>query len=96
VTADIDRGHLRQVGLSAFEVKTLSFLAQNGGEVRWHGHIVKPETQLMIDGLISKRLVELVGRFGGAIYLRFTDQGRSVAAQLEAMSVAPKVEVVST
>lgn len=96
MTAPIDRGHLRQVGLKLSEVKTLSFLAQNGGETRWHGHIVKPETQAMIDGLIGKQLVTLVTRFGGAVYLRLTDQGRTVAAQLEAMSVAPKVEVVST
>jgi DNA-binding MarR family transcriptional regulator len=96
VTAPIDRGHLRQVGLNVAEVKTLSFLAQNSGEARWHGHIVKPDTQAMIDGLIGKQLVELVTRFGGAVYLRLTDQGRTVAAQLEAMSVAPKIEVANT
>jgi DNA-binding MarR family transcriptional regulator len=95
MTAPIDRGHLRKVGLQLAEVKTLSFLAQSGGETRWYGHIVKPETQVMIDDLIGKQLVELVGRFGGAIYLRLTDQGRSVAAQLEAMNVAPKIEVAS-
>lgn len=96
MTAPIDRGHLRQVGLNIAEVKTLTFLAQNSGETRWYGHIVQPDTQAMIDGLINKQLVELVSRFGGAIYLRLTDQGRAVAAQLEAMNVAPKVEVVNT
>lgn len=95
MTAPIDRGHLRQVGLSLPEVRTLSFLAANGGEQRWHGEAVRPETRAMIDVLIAKNLVELIERFGRAIYLRLTEQGRSVAAQLEAMSVAPKVVVNS-
>jgi DNA-binding MarR family transcriptional regulator len=93
VTAAIDRGHLRQVGLTLPEVKTLSLLAQNGGEQRWYGEGVRPETQAMIDVLIGKNLVELVERYGKAIFLRLTDQGRSVATQLEAMNVAPKVIV---
>jgi len=95
MTASIDRGHLRQVGLSLAEVKTLGTLAENGGEVRWYGEKVRPETNQMIDVLVSKNLVQLDKRFGGAVYLRLTDQGRSVAAQLEAMNVKPKVVVDS-
>lgn len=93
MTVAIDRSHMRQVGLSMPEVKTLTFLAQNGGEQRWYSEQVRPETTAMIDVLITKNLVELVQRYGGAIYLRLTDQGRSVAGQLEAMTVAPKTIV---
>jgi DNA-binding MarR family transcriptional regulator len=96
MTAPIDRGHMRHVGLTLPEVKTLGLLAEQGGDIRWYGERVKPETNLMIDVLIGKGLVELVTRFGGAIHLRLTDQGRAVAAQLEAMNVAPKVVVNTT
>lgn len=99
MTATIDRRHMRQVGLSLPEVKTLGVLAERGGDIRWNGdgvRPVRPETAMMIEGLVQKGLVELVERFGGAIHLRLTDQGRAVTAQLDAMNVAPKIIVNST
>lgn len=93
MSTPLDLAHLRKVGLNAAEVKTIGFLAKNGGETPWYPVNVKPETRAMIDKLIEKQLVELARH--GRLYLRLTDQGRSVAAQLEAMDAAPKIEVAS-
>lgn len=94
MTASIDRGLLRHVGLCVTEVKTIDFVASRGGEVLWRESEVKPATIMMINGLIGKGLLERQLRHDvGRVFLRLTDQGRSVAAQLEVMSAAPRIEV---
>lgn len=93
MTAAIDLNHLRQVRLTPMEVQTINLLAKNGGEIAWYPQAIKnPDTVPRIDSMQHRGLIEIVQRFAG-LYLRLTDQGRAVAAQLEAMSVAPKVEV---
>lgn len=108
-------GHLRQVQLTTFEIKTLAQLALQGGEVDWFPLRVKALTNQLLDHMVSKRLVEfisptsrlvisqaiapatssIVAAHGGRIRLRMTDEGRAVNAQLEAMSMRPKIEVPS-
>ena len=90
----VDSPHMRQVGLSFPEVKILTFVAQSAGEILWKPEYAKPESRAFVDKLLQKQLVESISRDGRG-YLRLTDQGRSVAAQLDAMMVAPKVEVAS-
>jgi hypothetical protein len=94
MTTPIDLEHLRHVRLTPMEVQTITLLARNGGEIAWHPKAIKnPETIRRIDDLQLRDLVQIVKRFPEQLYLRLTDQGRAVAAQLETMSVQPKVEV---
>ncbi len=90
-----DLGHLRQVGLTHFEVQTITLLARSSGEVTWYPERVKPLTRQCMDQLIGKQLVAVLNR-GGVLAIRLTDQGRSVASQLEAIDVKPKIEVASS
>ena len=39
--------------------------------------------------------MEVVKRFGQRSFVRLTDEGRTVCAQLETMSTQPKLEVVN-
>jgi DNA-binding MarR family transcriptional regulator len=96
VSNNIDRGVLRHVGLTAWDINTINVLVKSGGEVRWHGDTVKPQTKQMLDICVKKNLVELVRREFGHAFLRLTDLGRVAAAQLEAMNAAPKVIVNTT
>lgn len=95
VTA-LDLAHLRNVGLSAPEVKTISFLAEKG-EMLWRPEYAKPESRELIGVLVDKGLVSCEREtLTDRVYLRLTDQGRTVAVQLDAMMVAPKMELAST
>jgi len=91
----VDTGHLRQVGLTLPEVKTIEMLAGRG-EMLWKPEYAKPEARELIGVLVDKQLVACEREVpSGRVFLRLTDQGRAVAAQLEAMLVRPKVEVAS-
>lgn len=86
----LDLPHLRQVALNRFDVQLLTLLTKSGGEY------LMPETaeaRAMIEITRSKRLVEVVERVGERPRVRLTDEGRTVAAQLEVMAVQPKVEI---
>jgi hypothetical protein len=54
-----------------------------------------PEAISRLKFTCDKGLVEVVERFGQRRIVRLTDEGRTVCAQLEAMSVQPKVEVAN-
>lgn len=94
----INTGHLRSVALSVAEVKTITLLTKNAGEVEWHGENASPAARAVIERMVQKRLIEHVNR-GTALSpvpkIRLTDEGRAVAGQLEAMAVKPKIEVTS-
>lgn len=95
----IDLKHLREVALTAFEVKTVTLLAKSGGEFAWYPRVVKPLVAELVDVMQHKGLAEIIDRGNGLnerFFLRLTDQGRNVASQLDAMSVAPKVEVTAS
>ena len=91
----VNLNHLRQVGLTAWEIQKLTQLAARGGEVPWYPRNYDPLTLRCMDGMITKRLVTIVDR-SGALAVRLTDEGRTVVTQLDAMAVKPKVEVAST
>lgn len=94
--SSLDLDHLRSVRLTPMEVQTINLLAKSGGEITWYPKAVKnPETFARVDALQRRGLVQIVTRYPETLYLRLTDEGRTVAAQLEAMSVAPKVEIAS-
>lgn len=93
MSAKLDAGLLRQVGLTAFDINTIGVLVKSGGEAAWYPNNVKPFTRQMIDAMIKKGLVEITSGPTGGQYLRLTDLGRQAATQIEAMNVAPKVEV---
>ncbi len=91
----VDAAHMRKVGLSVPEIKVLEMLATRG-EQMWKPEYAKQESRDLVTVLIDKGLVSCEqDTSNGRVYLRLTDQGRSVAAQLEAMAVKPKIEVVS-
>lgn len=46
-----------------------------------------------LDGDVAGNIPSLVAQYGSRFRLRFTDQGRSIHSQLDAMTVRPKVEV---
>ena len=88
----INTAHLRRVGLTAFDTKVLGLLMKSGGEYPM------PETPAARAGLkvmCDKGLVAVVEHFGQRSFVRLTDEGRTVCAQLEMMLVQPKLEVVS-
>ena len=90
MNSKIDLAHLRQVKLTGFDVWLLSLLMKTGGEYP------VPETvegRARLEPVLSKNLVAIINRVGERSHVRLTDEGRIVLAQLEAMSVQPKVEV---
>jgi hypothetical protein len=92
VNAKIDRAHLRQVGLTRFDIQLLSLLSKSGGEYPVPETI---EARALMQVTIDKGLVEIITRFGERSFIRLTDEGRTVLVQLEAMAVQPKVEVAN-
>lgn len=91
MNSKIDLPHLRQVRLTVFETKVLGLLMHCGGEYPM------PDTQIArsgLEGLRAKGLVEM-SQVSQRAYVRLTDEGRTVCAQLEAMTVQPKIEVVN-
>ena len=88
----ISTAHLRRVGLTAFDTQVLGLLMQCGGE---YPMPQSPEAISRLKITCYKGLVEVVERFGQRRFVRLTDEGRTVCAQLEAMSAQPKVEVVN-
>jgi hypothetical protein len=92
VNKKINTKHLRQVGLTVFETKLLGLLMKSGGEYPMPS---TPEARARLEITRGKGLVEVVQRFGERQFVRLTDEGRVVCAQLEAMTVQPKLEVVN-
>lgn len=89
----IDAKHLRQVGLTQFDIQLLGLLAKSGGEYP------VPETdegKARLQTSIAKNLVTIITRNGERPRVRLTDEGRVVVAQLEQMAVQPKLEVQSS
>lgn len=93
MNSKIDRKHLRQVGLTRFDIQLLSLLSKSGGEYP------VPETvqaRALLETTRGKGLVEVVERYAARPHVRLTDQGRTVVSQLEALAVQPKIEVVNS
>jgi hypothetical protein len=92
VNKKIDTAHLRRVGLTEFDTKLLGLLMKCGGEYPM------PETaqgRAAVETTRGKGLVEVIQRFGMRSFVRLTNEGRIVCAQLEEMTVQPKLEVVN-
>lgn len=92
MNSKINTAHLRSVGLTAFETQLLGLLMKCGGE---YPMPTTPEARSRLEVARRKGIVEMVERFGQRSFVRLTDEGRAVCAQLEAMAVQPKVEVVN-
>ena len=90
MNSKIDRVHLKQVGLTRFDIQLLSLLMKTGGE---YPMSETPEGQAGVAVACSKNLVTIIERVGERKRVRLTDEGRIVLAQLEAMAVQPKIEV---
>jgi hypothetical protein len=90
MNSKIDRTHLKQVGLTRFDIQLLSLLMKTGGEYPMPETV---EARAGIEASRAKNLVAIIARFGERAHVRLTDEGRIVLAQLEAMSVQPKVEI---
>jgi len=106
----VDNRHLRHVALSAFDVQMIGLLARSGGEQPWYPErnaADKRELVIqMMNSLAQRGLILIMKGAGlvivtsvmttdhGLFVLRLTDEGRAVATQLEAMQIAPKIEVV--
>ena len=92
-------GRLRHVGLSGFDVMILSNLMKTAGEFGFYTGGVAPEQLPRVieglDALATRGLitVDAARSTTSRIVLRLTDNGRTVCAQLEKMSVQPRVEV---
>lgn len=92
-------GRLRHAALTAFDVMILSNLMKTGGEFGFYTKGVAAE-QLpgVIAGLSSLAdrnliMVDEARSTTSRIVLRLTDNGREACAQLEKMSIQPRVEV---
>ena len=90
MNSKIDRGHLKQVGLSQFDIRLLSLLKQTGGEYTMPE---TPEAKMGIAMAAQKNLIQIIQRPGENPRVRLTDEGRLVLSQLDVMAVQPKVEV---
>jgi len=92
-------GRLRHAGLSAFDVKVLSTLMQTVGEFGYTpGNLTKEELDRVLAGFssLADRGLIWVDEARSTVsrwVLRLTDGGREACAQLEKMSVQPRVEV---
>ena len=92
-------GRLRHAGLSAFDVKVLSTMMQTGGEFGYTpGNLTKEELDRVLAGFssLANRGLIMVDEARSTVsrwVLRLTDGGREACAQLEKMSVQPRVEV---
>jgi len=92
---DDGKAHLRTVSLVLPQQKFLEMLADRGGEIPWDWSKVNPQAKAMCADLINKGLIldrEYLlhaGQARGALYLRLTDEGRSVVDQIKAMIIAP-------
>lgn len=91
-------GQLAQVRVTHPQLKFVEFLAERGGEVPWDWSKCREDVKAMVADLINKRLVverEYASHAAapGRLYLRLTDHGRSLVAQLEA--ARGKITVVS-
>jgi hypothetical protein len=85
----LDVKMLRQVKLTAFDIKTINGLVQRGGETGWFPRN-KPEWLLVsVESMIGRGLVQVIERVPHGLFLRLTDLGRLAAEQIETMSVAP-------
>lgn len=93
MNSNIDRLHLKRVGLAIPELRLLGLLMQTGGE---YPMPETPQGRALVEVVRAKNLVTIVARFGERDHVRLTDEGRVVLAQLEAMAAQPKVEVEST
>ena len=93
MNSKIDRAHLKQVALNRFDIQLLSLLMRTGGE---YPMPETPEARAGVQQARAKNLVTVIERVGERPRVRLTDEGRIVLAQLEAMAVQPKVEVVQT
>lgn len=100
MSTPIDRGLLRdaagQVGLSRFDMDTLKGLVARGGETGWYPQSGNKSERFFtaVQSMIDRGLVIIIERPLVGQFMRLTDKGRNVAAQLEAMDVAPKIQVV--
>jgi DNA-binding MarR family transcriptional regulator len=92
-------GRLRHAGLTPFDVNILSTLMKMGGEFGLYMNGIAEENRpRVIAGLSSLADRELImvdeaRSTTSRIVLRLTDGGREACAQLERMSVQPRVEV---
>ncbi len=57
--------------------------------------LLDARTRLVITKTLAASASSIVAEHGSHVRLRLTDQGRAVAAQLEAMEMRPKLEVPS-
>jgi hypothetical protein len=92
VNSKIDTAHLRRVALTGFDTQLLGLLMKCGGEYPMPETL---EARARLESTRGKGLVEVVSRFGERSFVRLTAEGRAVCAQLEAMAVQQKLEVVS-
>ena len=92
-------GRLRHAGLSGFDVVIMTNLMKGGGEFGFYTGGVAPESLPRViaglDSLANRGLIAVdEGRSTTSrIVLKLTDNGREVCAQLEKMSLKPRVEV---
>lgn len=96
MTDKLDLPMLREVKLTAFDIKTISGLVKRGGETAWYPQD-KPEWLLVaVESMINRKLVQIIERVPHGLFMRLTDMGRVAAGQIDAMSIAPKVEVAAS
>jgi hypothetical protein len=99
----LDRQLLQHAGLTAFDVKMIGLIAQNGGELVYDAERAvdataarnKGVTIANINSLADRGLISIVEITPGRYRLKLTDFGRQAATQIETMSAAPKIEVTS-
>lgn len=92
-------GRVRSAGLSPYDIKVLTTMAETGGEFPFYIDRCAPEARDLhvagMNSLANRGLIEVdesrstLSRW----ILRLTDNGRAVVAQLDKMNAKPTVEV---
>ena len=91
-------GRVRSVGLSPYDIKVLTTMAETGGEMAFYIESTGEMRNLHIAGMgsLANRGLIAVDEARSTPtrwVLRLTDNGRAVCGQLEKMNAKPRVEV---
>lgn len=96
----LDKQLLQHAKLGLFDVKMISLIAGNGGELVYDAERAvdaqaarnKGATIANINHMIDRGLITCVETTPGRYMLKLTDFGRQAATQIESMSAAPKIQ----
>jgi len=89
-------GRIRQALLTVWDQQTIMGLVARGGETAWIPE-GKPEHILAgIESLVARNIVQIIERVPHGLFVRLTDNGRAIAAELERRVAEAKKHVIAS